>query len=233
MIINALTNSLLLILAAVFLFTEKTGALLGELEYDGRVNIRLEHSFDHSPNPQYTHRGDIAIKSLHTGLAFIEQVPLTSEDIKSLKKLARRDGNYRLRATVKTTDDKQYTFLTFVKACSLLECHLSDVISINLDHGGNVIAVTMAAPAICTGSYVDDVRLTQFNTSVFVRHMELGPIPDTASYIQKLDKEREAKERGETKDNRSFLGKYWMYILPVVIFMLLPSATNQDGGGTR
>lgn len=66
----------------------------------------------------------------------------------------------------------------------------------------------MAAPTICTGMHVDDVHLTNFNTSVFVRHMELGPIPDTASYIQKLEKEREAKERGESKDNRSFLGKY-------------------------
>lgn len=92
----------------------------GELEYDGRVSIRLEHSFDYSPNPQYSHRGDIAIKSLHTGMSFIEQVPLTNEDIKSLKKLAKKDGNYRLRATVKTTDDKQYTFLTFVKAVSKL-----------------------------------------------------------------------------------------------------------------
>lgn len=85
---------------------------------------------------------------------------------------------------------------------------MSDVLSVNLDHNGNVIAVTLAAPAICSGSHVEDVRLTHFNTSVFVRHMELGPTPDTASYIQKLEKEREAKERGETKDNRSFLGKY-------------------------
>lgn len=51
-------------------------------------------------------------------MSFIEQVPLTNEDIKSLKKLAKKDGNYRLRATVKTTDDKQTTFLTFVKAVS-------------------------------------------------------------------------------------------------------------------
>lgn len=32
--------------------------------------------------------------------------------------------------------------------------------------------------------------------------------PDTASYIQKLEKEKEARERGEVKDNRSFLAKY-------------------------
>lgn len=32
--------------------------------------------------------------------------------------------------------------------------------------------------------------------------------PDTGSYIQKLERERDAKEKGEVKDNRSFLAKY-------------------------
>jgi hypothetical protein len=34
-----------------------------------------------------------------------------------------------------------------------------------------------------------------------------GFSPDTAAYIQKLE-----KERGETKDNRSFLAKYVSYL---------------------
>lgn len=35
--------------------------------------------------------------------------------------------------------------------------------------------------------------------------------PDTASYIQKIEREKEARERGEVKDNRSFLAKYVRY----------------------
>lgn len=53
--------------------------------------------------------------------------------------------------------------------------------------------------------------------------------------MQKLEKEREARDRGETKDNRSFLAKYWMYIVPAVILLLVSSVTNppegQEGGG--
>lgn len=79
---------------------------------------------------------------------------------------------------------------------------------INLDSIGNVIAITLATPAICTGAAVENKYLTSFNTTVIIKHMDIGPIPDTASYIQKLEKEREAKERGEGKDNRSFLSKY-------------------------
>jgi hypothetical protein len=32
--------------------------------------------------------------------------------------------------------------------------------------------------------------------------------PDTSAFIQKMEKEKEARERGETKDTRSFLAKY-------------------------
>lgn len=54
--------------------------------------------------------------------------------------------------------------------------------------------------------------------------------PDTASFVQKIEREREARDRGEVKDNRNFLAKYWMYIVPVVILVLISSATNPEGG---
>ena len=43
---------------------------------------------------------------------------------------------------------------------------------------------------------------TGFKSRVVVQHMESGPSPDTASFIQKIEEEKLAKERGETKDNR-------------------------------
>ena len=55
--------------------------------------------------------------------------------------------------------------------------------------------------------------------------------PDTASFIQKVERERDARERGEVKDNRGFFAKYWMYIVPVVILVFISSAGNPEGGG--
>ena len=46
-----------------------------------------------------------------------------------------------------------------------------------------------------------------FKTKVLVQHMEAGPQPDTASFIQKMEQDKMAKQRGETTDNRSFLAK--------------------------
>lgn len=53
--------------------------------------------------------------------------------------------------------------------------------------------------------------------------------PDTASFVQKAEREREARDRGEVKDNRGFLAKYWMYIVPVVILVFLTSAAGPEG----
>ena len=49
--------------------------------------------------------------------------------------------------------------------------------------------------------------------------MESGPAPDTAAFIQRMEENKRKEEKGEVKDNRSFLAKYWMSIVPGVLFM--------------
>lgn len=56
--------------------------------------------------------------------------------------------------------------------------------------------------------------------------------PDTASFIQKLEREREARDHGEVKDHRGFFAKYWMYIVPVAILVLVSGATSPEQGGS-
>ena len=59
--------------------------------------------------------------------------------------------------------------------------------------------------------------------------MEAGPVPDTAAFIQKLEEEKRRQEKGEVPDNRSFLAKYWMYIVPLVIFIAINGAAAPEG----
>lgn len=54
--------------------------------------------------------------------------------------------------------------------------------------------------------------------------------PDTATFIQKIEREREARDRGEVKDNRGFFAKYWMYIVPVAILVLVSGVTSPEPG---
>ncbi|KAF1755187.1 hypothetical protein GCK72_021756 [Caenorhabditis remanei] len=55
------------------------------------------------------------------------------------------------------------------------------------------------------------------------------PTPDTASFVQKMEREKRAKQHGADADNRSFIAKYWMYIVPVVLFAVISSAMNPEG----
>lgn len=131
-----------------------------------------------------------------------------------MRALAQKDKFYRLKLVVSGSDGIRRTFLTSSKACSLIQSHLNDDITISFDHMSAVLGF-LHKPYILTGMSCDQVtdaelnRLSEFSTTVTFKTMELAPTPDTASFIQKIEKEREARERGgDSKDNRSFLAKY-------------------------
>ena len=85
---------------------------------------------------------------------------------------------------------------------------MSDIITIHVDLFGNIYAISLsAARNLCDGS-LTSVSTDKFNSTVMISYMEQGPIPDVGMFIQRVEQEKIAKERGETKDNRSFLAKY-------------------------
>ena len=101
-----------------------------------------------------------------------------------------------------------------------------------LDHNSAVLGVNHKpvnleiVPDQCDHVSLND--LNEFSTVVTLKTIEQAPVPDTAGFIQKIEKEREARDRGETKDNRSFVSKYWMYIVPAVILLLISGVTNPE-----
>lgn len=106
---------------------------------------------------------------------------------------------------------------------------------------------------------IDKDALEEFNTDVLIKRSEIGQVyvsiieisffpvlvrkflhfvlfsiyssrPDTASFVQKVEREREARDHGDTKDQRGFFAKYWMYIVPVAVIVLISGATSPDQG---
>ncbi|XP_072383996.1 ER membrane protein complex subunit 10 [Diabrotica undecimpunctata] len=214
----------------VFVALIITTASGSTLEHDGSVTIRLQHSLTFQNPPVWTERGNITIVSLRLGQATVDQKPLLTEEKKLLRDLSAKNSYYQIKAIVTANDGSQKSFISTLKACMLVESELDDRLSVSIDYMGRVVGVSsvIASNSACEGAIVPYENLKQFNTVVYVRHTETGPIPDTASYVQKLEKEKEAKEKGETKDNRSFLAKYWMYIVPLLIFMAISSASNPE-----
>ena len=91
-----------------------------------------------------------------------------------------------------------------------------DNIIITVDSEGSVVSVTHSVRG--SGNCKEGLSrgevdaLDEFSTEVVVRATESAPIPDTASFIQKMERERESREKGETKDNRGFFAKYVSFI---------------------
>ncbi|XP_015605581.1 ER membrane protein complex subunit 10 [Cephus cinctus] len=218
---------LLYVSACVLLSSNLLGAA-SELDYDGWLHIRLFHALNDDPVPQYVERGNITVSSVRSGASTIGQHGLQPSQITQLKYLAEKDSKYRLKAIIRSASGGENTFLTSLPACYLLGSDLEDILVIWIDSAAEPVAVNLLSPTGCT---LDNPFAKMWSTSVQVKYPESGPVPDTASYIQKLEREREARERGETKDNRSFLAKYWMYIVPAVIFVVLTSATNPEAAG--
>ncbi|XP_022195785.2 ER membrane protein complex subunit 10 [Nilaparvata lugens] len=202
-----------------------------ESDYDGPMSITLYHALNVDSEPHWESRGHMTVQNVASGYVTSHQSPLDVESSRRLKVLSDKDSFYRLKAVVKTSQGREVNFLTFVKACALVESQLKDYLTVSVDHEGSVVGVSQSTALTSCASANTEKLPSSFLTTVEFKPIEQGPVPDTASYIQKLEREREARERGETKDNRSFLAKYWMYIVPIVLFVVLSGASNPEGAG--
>ncbi|GFT54463.1 ER membrane protein complex subunit 10 [Nephila pilipes] len=212
-------------------------------ELDGHLSYYVYHSLEPSTSkPIYEQRGIITYFSNRNEAIYTEDNPLSSIQIEKLKKLAETDDIYRVKVSSKLlkkshvnalpTDPENGNVFSFTKACAIYESGLSDTLTLTLDQSGSPIGIAISAlPPYCTATNVPDVKLLNFNTSVNIVTLANAPIPDTLTYIQRLEQEKAEKARGEQGDNRSFLAKYWMYIVPFVIFVFISGASSPEGQG--
>lgn len=143
-----------------------------------------------------------------------------------------------MKSIVSGQDGQQQTFLSSSRACALFKSQLMDTIFIYTDHVGAVMGVHQSVSSSHTDcsvlSQLEIDAIEDFNTDVIVKAIENAPVPDTATFLNRMEQERLARERGDTKDNRGFFAKYWMYIVPAVVIMLISGVANpeaQNGGG--
>lgn len=138
------------------------------LDYDGWLNIKMEHSIN-CKNEKYCPRGNITLKSIRAGIAIVDQINFSKQDLKELKVLilythnnsviffavcfflihiffifqdiADVDGFYTIRTLVTSADSNEIEIFSSVKAQLFLDNGLSDVINAWVLPNGEVIAV--------------------------------------------------------------------------------------------
>ncbi|XP_062337490.1 ER membrane protein complex subunit 10 isoform X1 [Osmerus eperlanus] len=218
-----------------------TGRRTGDVQdtdFSG-FSVPLEHSFEVDDMPLFRTRGALLLKAAREPSVALSQNQLSEEDRTKLKEVAAVNGLYRIRVprvslqVDRQTDRQMEGYLTaFVRACSLVESHLSDVISLHTDVSGYLIGVSIVTiPGACRGAEVEEeVDLESFNTTLSVLGPVNAPPPETDLFIKRLDQEME--KRGKTpQEQKSFFAKYWMYIVPLVLFLMMSGAQDQSGGG--
>ncbi|XP_075942426.1 ER membrane protein complex subunit 10 isoform X2 [Anarhichas minor] len=211
-----------------------------DTEFSG-FSVPLEHSFEVDDIAKFRVRGALVLKAGREPSVSLTQSQLSEEDRTKLKEVAAVDGLYRIRVprvflqADRQTERQMEGYLTaFVRACAMVESHLSDVISLHTDVSGYVIGVSIVTfPGACRGTEVEDeVDLEVFNTTLSVMAPVNAPGPETALFVERMEQETEKKGKNP-QEQKSFFAKYWYLILGGAIFLMVTNSAQPPAGGGR
>lgn len=200
--------------------------------------VDLYHKFGSGEEQQFTLRGSILVRPKTeyrpAQVSWVgQQSKLTAENLKALKEASQNDDFYYLRSTVRAKKDSDKestkTTQTVIKACSLYNSKLFDYLILNLSPFGDFLGLNIyTEDPNCSNP---DPELapeeTSLKTTLTVDLGALGPQPDTATYIRRIEEERQNKLKEGKEDNRSFFAKYWIYIVPAVVILMMFSGPEQ------
>uniref|UniRef100_A0A6G1S7Y6 ER membrane protein complex subunit 10 n=1 Tax=Aceria tosichella TaxID=561515 RepID=A0A6G1S7Y6_9ACAR len=200
--------------------------------------IDLYHKFNSKAD--FVPRGSILVRPKteyrSAQASIVSQNDLNESDLKSLEgKVAenKEDSTYYLRAVFRkkkshNNEKHEKVTETIVKSCSLYSSNLNDFLVVNLNALNEFISVNLyTTDPECTNPPSVEPLSSKFNTTVLIEPSTLGPQPDTATYIKRLEEERQNKMKEGKEDNRSFLAKYWIYIVPGVIILMMLGGPDQ------
>uniref|UniRef100_A0AAV2KBS9 ER membrane protein complex subunit 10 n=1 Tax=Knipowitschia caucasica TaxID=637954 RepID=A0AAV2KBS9_KNICA len=223
------------------LVNSNNGRRIGETldaELSG-YSVPLEHSFETDDVTNFRVRGALILKPGREQSVSLSQNQLSEEDRIRLKEVAAVDGLYKIRVPrVSLQSDRAERAMeghltAFVRACAMVESHLSDVLTLHTDVSGVLIGVSIVTlPGACRGTEVEDeVDLETFNTTLSVMAPISAPGPETALFLERLEQETEKK--GKPQEQKSFFAKYWYLILGGAIFLMLSNSAQPPAGGAR
>ena len=151
--------------------------------------------------------------------SIIEQIRSANENNNAL---------YRLRLCKKIQSSSACFASSFTYLRNIIESKM--IVNLTLYTGLNNRLNSLSiktSPASQTGT---KENLNSLVVYAYIQNIKTALGPDTETYLEKIKKEVEQKEKGAQADNQSFLSKYWIYIVPFMIIMFLMNIMNPEGG---
>lgn len=199
---------------------------------DSKVQFQLEHAFgesDFTPAGVFTAR----LRNLPHGGQTLTKLRLsrnafTPEEQQTFEELSEKDGFYKIRVPANVLSPGQDFILSSVKARCLAASNLQERFNFYMERG-NVIAVGYGAGGCAYPRILKYPTKWGFDSHIVLKSGEQVvralPIHD--------DSATEVSEDGLSKKQpeKSFWGKYWMYIVPlglIVLNTITQAANMQD-----
>eukprot|EP01119_Soliformovum_irregulare_P008460 TRINITY_DN21577_c0_g1_i1.p1 TRINITY_DN21577_c0_g1~~TRINITY_DN21577_c0_g1_i1.p1 ORF type:complete len:241 (+),score=51.15 TRINITY_DN21577_c0_g1_i1:151-873(+) len=198
-------------------------------------DVVIQHSFNSKP---FTKRGVIKSKTLASDSPELVQ---SSPPVSDLFQLADDEGVYRVG--IQTSNG---LFVSSVPACAIIGSQFEDVITLTLDSTGTIVGASYSIKETSSSKlpdsrfpfcrqFVGGDRKTMkdalsnkaWMTTVITQPVLQAPvvIPNIIKPVNAIPttpEEKEAQEK-QQEERQSFLQKYWYYIVPAVVMLVINS----------
>eukprot|EP00041_Stephanoeca_diplocostata_P004302 m.42793 g.42793 ORF g.42793 m.42793 type:complete len:244 (-) comp15036_c0_seq2:372-1103(-) len=189
----------------------------------------LEHSFG---DGSFSPRGTITLRSAGSNQASISQ-QFNAGDAAKLYELAQIGGNYLLRVSLSGSDQENAGSTnaathvqTFVPACAYYQSNMIDSLVLFVDETDQPQSLQISTASPCKAT-LKKRKIVKMKSHLNVRRSEQGPTPFLEEYLEEAKK----KQSEASEPPQGFLQKYWMYLLPVYLFVLMNRVSGAPEGG--